>query len=68
MPLTPAHLAAANAHYEDTLAQVKEFCTANDLPSLYEAIVPTTDADNQTLKGLFAKHDEFVADRPYLHD
>ena len=66
MTLTTAQLAAA--HYEATLAQVKEFCTANDLPSLYESIAPATDADNQTLKGLFAEHDKFVADRPYLAD
>ena len=68
MQLTPAQLAAANDHYEDTLNQVKEFCTANDLPALYEAIAPATAADTQTLGDLFAKHDAFVADRPYLTD
>ena len=66
MPLTTAQIAAA--HYKDTLNQVKEFCTDNDLPALYESIAPATDADNQTLKGLFAEHDKFVADRPYLTD
>ena len=28
--------AEADAHYEATLAQVKEFCAANNLPALYD--------------------------------